>query len=129
MLKTHFIVYGFSPYQLAISKNPKLPSISNEKVPALTHQPISKIVSNNLDAILKAREGFISSKNSEKIKQTLSHNIISSEDVKYISGDSVYYKRIDSKEWHGPAKVLGQDGQQVLVKNGSNYIRVYPCHT
>ena len=129
MLKTHFIVYGFSPYQLAISKNPKLPSISNEKVPALTHQPISKIVSNNLDAILKAREGFISIKNSEKIRQTLSHNIISSEDVKYISGDSVYYKRIDSKEWHGPAKVLGQDGQQVLVKNGSNYIRVYPCHT
>ena len=122
-------MYGFSPYQLAISKNPKLPSISNEKVPALTHQPISKIVSNNLDAILKAREAFISSKNSEKIRQTLSHNIISSEDVKYISGDSVYYKRIDSKEWHGPAKVLGQDGQQVLVKNGSNYIRVYPCHT
>ena len=120
-------MYGFSPYQLAISKNPKLPSISNEKVPALTHQPISKIVSNNLDAILKAREGFISSKNSEKIRQTLSHNIISSEDVKYISGDSVYYKRIDSKEWHGPAKVLGQDGQQVLVKNGSNYIRVHPC--
>ena len=129
MLKTHFIVYGFSPYQLAISKNPKLPSISNEKVPALTHQPISKIVSNNLDAILKAREAFISSKNSEKIRQTLSHNIRSSGDVKYISGDSVYYKRIDSKEWHGPAKVLGQDGQQVLVKNGSNYIRVYPCHT
>ena len=122
-------MYGFSPYQLAISKNPKLPSISNEKVPALTHQPISKIVSNNLDAILKAREAFISSKNSEKIRQTLSHNIRSSGDVKYISGDSVYYKRIDSKEWHGPAKVLGQDGQQVLVKNGSNYIRVYPCHT
>ena len=98
-------------------------------MPALTHQPISKIVSNNLDAILKAREAFISSENSERIRQTLSHIIRSSGDVKYITGDSVYYKPIDSKEWHGPAKVLGQDGLQVLVKNGSNYIRVYPCHT
>ena len=24
-------------------------------------------------------------------------------------------------------KVLGQDGQQVLVKYGSNYVRVHPC--
>ena len=29
--------------------------------------------------------------------------------------------------WPGPAKVLGQDGQQVLIKNGSSYIRVNPC--
>ena len=47
--------------------------------------------------------------------------------MNYVTGDSVYYKRIDSKEWHGPAKVLGQDGQQVLAKNGSNYNRVHPC--
>ena len=120
-------VHGFSPYQLAIGKNPKLASVLNEKAPALTRQPISKIVSNNLDAIQKAREDFILSENSEKIRQAISHNIRSSGDVNYVTGDSVYYKRIDSKEWHGPAKVLGQDGQQVLVKNGSNYIRVHPC--
>ena len=120
-------VHGFSPYQLAISKNTKLPFVLNEKVPALTRQPISKIVMNNLDVIHKAREAFISRENSEKIRRALSHNIKSSGDVKYVTGDSVYYKRIDSKEWHGPAKVLGQDGQQVLVKNGSNYIRVHPC--
>ena len=47
--------------------------------------------------------------------------------MKYVTGDSVYYKCIDSREWHGPAKVLGQDGQQVFVKNGSNHIRVHPC--
>ena len=27
----------------------------------------------------------------------------------------------------GPASVLGQDGQQVLVKHGSYYIHVHPC--
>ena len=91
-------VHGFSPYQLAIGKNPKLPFVLNEKVPALTRQPTSKIVSNNLDAIHKARESFISSENSEKIRRTLSRNIRSSGDVKYVTGDSVYYKCIDSKE-------------------------------
>ena len=104
-------VHGFSPYQLAIGKNPKLASVLNEEVPALARQPISKIVSNNLDAIHKAREDFILSENSEKIRQAISHNIRSSGDVNYVTGDSVYYKRIDSKEWHGLAKVLGQDGQ------------------
>ena len=52
-------VHGFSPYQLAIGKNPKLPSVLNEKAPPLTRQLIRKIVSNNLDAIHKAREAFI----------------------------------------------------------------------
>ena len=33
----------------------------------------------------------------------------------------------DSREWHGPATVLGQGGQQVLIKNGSSYFRVHPC--
>ena len=47
--------------------------------------------------------------------------------MKYVTGDSVYYKRIDSKEWHRLAKVLSQDDLEMLVKNGSNYIRVHPC--
>ena len=57
-------VHGFSPYQLAIGKNPKLPCVLKEKAPALTRQPTSKIVSNNLDAIHEATEAFISSENS-----------------------------------------------------------------
>ena len=84
-------IHGFSPYQLPIGKNPKLPSTLNEKAPSLTHQPESKIVSSNLDAIHRAREGFIASENFEKIKRALSHNIRTSGDVKYITGDSVYY--------------------------------------
>ena len=57
-------VHGFSPYQLAIGKNPKLPCVLKEKAPALTCQPTSKIVSNNLDVIHEATEAFISSENS-----------------------------------------------------------------
>ena len=44
-----------------------------------------------------------------------------------INGDSVYFKRANKRLWRGPGKVLGQDGQQVLVKYRSNYVRVHPC--
>ena len=45
----------------------------------------------------------------------------------YSPGDSAYYKCTDCKEWRRPVKVLGQNGQQLLAKNGSNYIRVHIC--
>ena len=62
-------------------------------------------------------------KNSEE----LSHNIATSGDIKYFTGDSVYFQRLNSNQRYGPAKVLGQDGQQVLVKNGSSYHHIHPC--
>ena len=46
-------------------------------------------------------------------------------DTKYITEDSVYFKKINEKQWRGPRNVLGQDGQQVLVKYGRNYVRVH----
>ena len=120
-------VHGFSPYQLAIGSNPKLPTVITDDLPALTNQPATKILSDNLQALHKAREAFMASENSERIRRAMSHNIRTTGDVKYLTGDSVLYKRTSSREWHGPGKVLGQDGQQVLVKHGSIYVRVHPC--
>ena len=116
-----------SPYQLASGTNPKLPSMMSNRVRALTAAPSSKIISNNLKAIHKAREAFIASGNSEKIRRDLAHDIRTSGDIKYITVDHVYFKRADSREWHGPVTVLGQDGQQVLIKKGSSYVRVHLC--
>ena len=95
--------------------------------PAFTPSNTNKILTDNLIALHKAREAFISSENSEKIRRALSNNIRTSGDAKYITGDIVYYKRANDRRWKGPASVLGQDGQQVLVKHGSHYIRVHPC--
>merc|ERR1711867_266826 len=39
----------------------------------------------------------------------------------------VYYLRKNFKGWKGPAVVLGQDGQFVLVRHGGAYFRVHPC--
>ena len=118
---------GFSPYQLSIGTNPKLPSTLTDTLPSLTAPVTSKVLSDHLQAIHKAREAFIACENSDKIRRALTHNVRSSGDVKYVTGDSVYFKRDDTSAWHGPGKVLGQDGQQVLIKQGSYYVRVHPC--
>ena len=65
------------------------------------------------------------SKPSEKIQRTLKNNVQRSGDTKYLTG--AYFKKINEKQWIGPGKVLGQDGQQVLVKYGSNYAKGNPC--
>ena len=120
-------VHGFSPFQLALGQNPKLPSTFTDKPPAFLEHNTSKVLTDNLMALHKAREAFISSEPSEKICRALNNNVRSSGDFKYVTGDSVYFKKVDEKRWRGPGKVLGQDGQQVLVKYGSRYVRVHPC--
>ena len=119
--------HGFSPFQLIFGQNPKLPSIFNDKPPAFTPSDTNQVLNDNLIALHEAKEAFISSENSEKIRSALSTNIRTSGDAKFITGNKVYYKRANDRRWKGPASVLGQDGQQVLVKHGSHYIRVHPC--
>ena len=119
--------HGFSPYQLAIGQNPTLPCAITDEPPALTHLPANEIIEQNLKSIHKAREAFIQSENSERIRRALNHNIRTYSDTKYLLGDSAYIKRANEKRWRGPGKVLGQDGQLVLIKYGSNHVRVHPC--
>ena len=119
--------HGFSPFQLVFGQNPKLPSIFNGKPQAFTPSDTNQVLNDNLIALHEAKEAFISSENSEKIRSALSTNIRTSGDAKFITGNKVYYKRANDRRWKGPASVLGQDGQQVLVKHGSHYIRVHPC--
>ena len=97
-------VAGFSPFQLAIGCNPTLPSTMYDNLPALSSQPSSKIVEENLKALHAARQAFIECENSEKIRRSLLHSVRTSSETKYITGDEVYYKRDDSAKWCGPEK-------------------------
>ena len=119
-------VHGFSPYQLVFGKNPKLPGVLVNKLPA-NQPPVGQQVASNLNAMHRARVAFMQSEASEKIRRALRHNTSSSLDTKYITGDIVYYKRNDCSRWRGPGKVLGQDGSQVLIRHGGVYVRVHPC--
>ena len=120
-------IHGFSPYQLAVGKNPTFPVAIDNRPPALTQSTGNDIIRKNLEALHKARQAFIKSESSERISRALNHNIRTYNDVKYYNGDTVYFKRVKEKKWRGPAKVLGQDGQQVLLKYGGYYTRSHPC--
>ena len=52
-------IHSFSPYQLAIGTNPKLPSMMSNRAPTLTATPSSKVISNNLRAINTQSKGSI----------------------------------------------------------------------
>ena len=119
----------FSPFQLTLGRNPKLPNLLTDKPPALS-QPsglASSILRDNLNALHSAQEAFIQSDRSECLCHALSHNVRTYADAVYLSCDRVYYKRVKDHKWEGPATVLGKDGQQVLIKHGRYYIRVHPC--
>ncbi len=121
-------VAGFSPFQLVLGKNPQLPSTLTDDLPALTAQSnMSDLMRENLNVIHAAREAFIACENDEKIRRALNSNVRTTGETKYVTGDTVLYKRDPSIQWHGPAHVIGQVDQQVFVKHGSFYVRVHPC--
>jgi len=119
--------HGYSPNTLVFGRNPNFPSVFTNKLPAMSAEEgsLTNIVQENLKAMKKARESFISAESSEKIKRALSHNVRTSLEKQYINGDKVYFKRKDIKKWHGPATVIGQDGKQILLRNGGELYRVH----
>ena len=111
LTKLHWVMY-------------KLPNMLINKPPAMEDIPTINnllIVRDNLKAISTARKASTEAGNSERIKRALTHNIRPSCHDKFFTGDKVFYKRNDSKHWKGPGKVLGHDGQQVLIKHGGIY--------
>ena len=85
-------VHGFSPYQLALGQNPKLPALLTNSLPAQKTKPSSfEIVQHHLNALHKAREVFIQSENSAKLIHALTHSTRTSNDSIFINGDKVYY--------------------------------------
>ena len=61
-------VYGFSPSQLVFGRNPNLPSVLNDKLPAPGGHTSSEVVANHLNAKHGACKTFIECEASEKIR-------------------------------------------------------------
>ena len=80
----------------------------NSKKPTLRSQSLSKVVTDNLDAIHKADEAFTESKNSRNMRDL--------GDNKYITCHSLP----QTNEHQKSAKVPSQD-EKVLIKNKSSY--------
>ena len=120
-------VYGFSPNMLVFGRNISFPSGMNNKPPANSQSALNKYVAEMLNAIQCARLEFVRQEAREKLRRAFNRKTRTYSDITYHSGDMVYFKRNNAKCWHGPAKVIGKDGKQVLLKQGGLYVRVHPC--
>ena len=114
---------GFSAHQLVFGKNPNLPSVTTDKLPALEGCTTSKTVADQLNTFQLANEAFIKSECSERIRRALRHNVRSVEDA-FERGQKVYYYRDGGKLWRGPATVIGSDGCVAVIKHQEQVYRV-----
>lgn len=119
---------GYSAYQLTMGKNPTLPNIIDDELPALENPQVSKVLEENLTAMRNARENFAKVESSQKIKRALRAQVRTCNDLQVSPGEKVMYKRNNPDKWHGPGKVIGREGQCVIVKHGFNIVKVHPCH-
>ena len=82
---------------MVFGKNPILPTVLNNKLPALEEITSTKIIAENLKAMQAVREAFVNSEFSEKLKRALRHDTRTCNNLKVLYGDSVYYKRNNSE--------------------------------
>ena len=116
---------GFSSNQLVFGKNPNLPNILSDKLPALEGVTQSQTLAMHLNALHAARQEFIRSETDERIRRALKHKVRTSEEF-YSKGDQVFYKKEDSERWFGPATVVCQDGKVIFARHGGSLVRLSP---
>ena len=114
---------GFSSYQLVYGQQPKLPSTSTDRPPALHGSSSSTAVVQHINTMHAARKAFIEAESAERVRRALRHKLRSCS-INLQQGDRVFYKRQDSNKWRGPGIVIGRDGKVIFVRHGSVYVRV-----
>ena len=104
---------GYSPNMLVFALNPNYPNVLTSELPALETQVSSVTVENNLKTMSSAREAFIQSECSEKIKRAVKHKVRSCNDAVFENGDKVYYKLNNNPKWKEAGYVIGQENKNV----------------
>ena len=119
-------VNGFSPYQLVFGRNPRLPSVDKNELPALEEavSTQSECLSRFLTNIQQSIREFLAIDSSQRISRALLHNV-RKDDGPFSIGDDVYYKRQETR-WRGPARIIGIDGRIYLLRHGGQIIKVHP---
>lgn len=118
---------GYSSFQLVFGKQPKLPDIMSDKLPALEGITTSESVAAHITAMYAGRKAFTEVLYDEKVRKALRHKVRAVE-RRYTSGEQVFYRRDgDKKEWRGPATVIGNKGSVHYLVHQGEVIRVAAC--
>ena len=121
--------YGWSPFQLTYGRNPRLPGVGGDRLPALTGT-VTEVVAGHINNLLSAQRNYREAVNLKKIKTALAHKIRSTE-KEFKNGEKVYYKRENLKQgnrnkWSGPATVIGKHNNMYYISHQSSLLRVSP---
>ena len=66
--------YRWSPFQLTYGRNPKLPGVGGDRLPALTGT-VTEVVAGHLNNLLSAQRNYREAANLKKINTVLAHKI------------------------------------------------------
>ena len=72
---------GYSPYQLVSGKNPPLPNVVDNHLPAMVEKIASRHLEDNLRAMRTAREEFMKAEHSAKIKRAVRSQVRACQDT------------------------------------------------
>jgi hypothetical protein len=118
---------GFSSFQLVFGKQPKLPNIMTDRLPALEGVTTSESVAAHINALYAGRKAFAEVQCEEKVRRALRHKVRAVE-RRYEAGEKVYYRRDGDKAvWRGPATVLGSKGSVHFLVHQGDVVRVAAC--
>ena len=121
--------YGWSPFQLTYGRNPRLPGVGGDRLPALTGT-VTEVVAGHINNLLSAQRNYREAVNLKKIKTALAHKIRSTE-KEFKNGEKVYFKRENLKQgnrnkWSGPATVIGKHNNMYYISHQSSLLRISP---
>ena len=119
---------GFSANQLTMGRNPTLPNVIDDKLPALEETAVSRTVADHVNAMHSARQAFAKCESSNKIRRALRCQVRTCNDEYYQNGEKVMYKRKGSAKWSGPGLILGRDSTHYIIKHGNQYYKCSTCH-
>ena len=120
---------GFSANQLTMGRNPSLPNVIDDRLPALEDTTVSKTVADNVNAMHSARQAFAKCESSNKIRRALRSQVRTCNDEYYQNGEKVMYKRKGYTRWSGPGVILGRDSTHLyIIKHGNQYYKCSACH-
>ena len=83
------MTHGYSCYQLVFGKNPNLPTVMSEHLPALEGTTTSEMLATHLNSLHAARRAFIQSEAEERIRRALRSKVPTAEEH-YTPGELVY---------------------------------------
>lgn len=122
-------INGFSPYQLVLGQNPKVPDLDDPYAPPtiLNSTTPSEKVAEHMKAIYSARKNHAAKDADERIRRALLHKTRDVKSKNLSQGDKAFYKRNESNEWKGPGTIIGIDGNVVFIRHGGMVIKSHIC--